>query len=113
MISLCKHNGFCNVLDDLSRKIYDPSATKDKCWIIYLIARISEAITLVKHISCHCKFRFSSTACNSNLKWNSDKKSKKYHTCKKDYIQNPSAGICENSSYLKSIVDKSVIVCDK
>ena len=64
--------------------------------MIYLIARISEAIKLVKHISCHCKFRSSSTACNSNLKWNNDKKSKKYHSCKKDYSQNPSAGICEN-----------------
>ena len=29
MISLCKHNGCYNVLDDLSRETYDPSATKD------------------------------------------------------------------------------------
>ena len=34
---------------------------------------------------------------------------KKCHTCKKD----PSTCICENSSYLKSIVDDSVIVCDE
>ena len=70
-----------------------------------LITRINEAKTLVKHVSCDCKFRSNSTTCNSNLKWNSDKKFKKYHTCKKDYNWNPNTGICENSRYLKSIVD--------
>ena len=32
---------------------------------------------------------------------------------KKNYTWNPSTFICENSRYLKSIVDDSVIVCDK
>ena len=32
---------------------------------------------------------------------------------KNDYIQNPSACICENGKYLKSIVDNSVLVCDE
>ena len=35
-----------------------------------LITRINEAKTLVKHVSCDCKFRSNSTTCNSNLKWN-------------------------------------------
>ena len=33
--------------------------------------------------------------------------------CKKYYSWNPSTCIFENSKYLKSIVDNSVIVCDK
>ena len=32
---------------------------------------------------------------------------------KKDYGWNPSRFICENSKYLKSIADSSVIVCDE
>ena len=32
---------------------------------------------------------------------------------KKDYGWNPSRFICENSNYLKSIADSSVIVCDE
>ena len=31
--------------------------------------------------------------------------------CKKDYSWNPSTCICENSRYLKSTVEDSVIVC--
>ena len=37
----------------------------------------------------------------------------KYRTCKKDHSWNPSIYICENSRFLKSIVDNSVTVCDK
>ena len=32
---------------------------------------------------------------------------------KNDYIQNPSACICENGKYLKSIVDNSILVCNE
>ena len=38
---------------------------------------------------------------------------KNYHKCKKDYSWNPSTCICENSKYLKSIADTSVIACDE
>ena len=38
---------------------------------------------------------------------------KKYQSCKKDYSWNPSICICDNSRYLKCIVDESVIVCDE
>ena len=33
--------------------------------------------------------------------------------CKRDYSWDSSTSICENSKYLKSIVDNSVVVCDK
>ena len=38
---------------------------------------------------------------------------KNHHKYKKDCSWNPSACICENSKYLKSIADTSVIMCDK
>ena len=37
--------------------------------------------------------------------------SKEYFTGKKDFSWNPSICICENSRYLKSSVDNSVVVC--
>ena len=59
------------------------------------------------------KCKFDSTTCTSNQKWNNNKYQcacKKYHTSKKDYNWNSSTRICE---YWSSIVDDSVIVCDK
>ena len=35
--------------------------------------------------------------------------SNKYHTCKKDFNWNPSACVCENSRYLKSIMCDEII----
>ena len=49
-------------------------------------------------------------------KWNNDKfqcECKKYCTCKKGYSWNPSTCICVNRNHLKSILDGSVIVCNK
>ena len=71
---------------------------------------------MVKHISCNCKYKFSSTTCNSNQTWNNNKcqcECKKYRTCKKIYSWKPSTCICENSKRLKYIVDDSVIACDE
>ena len=48
--------------------------------------KINEAKTLVKHISCDCKYKFDSTTCNSNRKWNSELcqcECKNYRTSKK------------------------------
>ena len=71
MISLEKCNERCNVVDGLSTKIC--ASTKDvDVKIFYMIARINEAKTLVKHISCDCKCKFNSTTCNSNKKLNND-----------------------------------------
>ena len=75
----------------------------------------NEVKTLVKHISCDCKLKFDSATCNSNQKWNNETfqcKCKNYCTGKKDYESNPSTRICEDSKYLKSIVDDSKITCD-
>ena len=54
---------------------------------------------------------------NLNKKCNNDKyqcECKKYHMFKKDFSWwNPSICICENNSYLKTIVNGSVIMCGK
>ena len=51
-----------------------------------------------------------------NIIWNNKAcqcECKNYHKCKKDYSCNPSSRICDNSKYLKSITDNSVIECDE
>ena len=86
----------CNSGNDLSTKIYVPRKTKEKL------------VTLVKHISCDYKYKFNSTTCHSDQKWNNETcqcKCKNYRICKKDYSWNPSTCICENGKYLKSIAD--------
>ena len=74
----------------------------------------NKAKTMVKHILCHYKCKFSSATCNSNPKWNHKTcqyEYKSYRTFKKDYSCSPSTYICEISKYLKSIPDTSVIAC--
>ena len=69
-----------------------------------MIARIQEAKTLVKRISCDYKCKFNS---NLNQKWNNKTcqcDCKKYRTCTKDYNQNPSTSICESGKYLKVLL---------
>ena len=81
-----------------------------------MIARITEAKTLVKHISCDCKCKFNNTTCNSNKKWNDNKcpwECKKFHTCKEDYSWYPRTCTCRNSRYLKSTIDNSVTLFDE
>ena len=116
MINVNKYNGSCNVLDESSKKICIQSKAKDlDVEAFNMITKISETKTLVKRISKDYKCKFDSTACYSNQKWNNDKcqfECKKYRTCKNDSSWNPGKSICENSMYLKNIVDDSVIVCD-
>ena len=56
MISLDKCHESCNVVDDLSTKIYVLSQTKHLTLKLFnIITRINEAKTLVKHFSCGFK----------------------------------------------------------
>ena len=114
MISLDKCTGSCNVL---SPKICVPKETKDiNVKAFKMIANKNEARTMAKHNSYDCKCKFNSTTFNSNQKWTNETcqcKCKNYHKFKKDYSWNPSVCICENSKYLKSIADTSVIACDE
>ena len=69
MISLEKCKMSCNVVDVLSTKICVPNKTKEVSVKRFSMAtRIYEAKTLVKHISCDCKYKLNSTTCNSNQK---------------------------------------------
>ena len=65
---------------------------------------IKEPKTLVKHIPCDCKCKFSSTTCNLNQKQNNEIcqcECKNYRSCKKDYNLNPSKCIWKNGKYLR------------
>ena len=67
---------------------------------------------MAKHILCDCKCKFNSTTCDSNQEWNNKTyycKCKNHRTCQKYYSLNPTTRTCENSKYLKSIDDTSVI----
>ena len=114
MISLNKCNGSCNVF---SPKICVPKKTKDiNVKIFNMITIKNKPEEMKKHISCDYKYKFNCATCNSNKKWYNETcqcECKNYCTCKKDYSWNPSTFICENSKYLKSVFDTSVISCDE
>ena len=114
MISLDKCNGSCN---DLFPKLCVTEKTKDiNVNVSNMTPNGNESKTMAKHISCDCKCKFNSTTCNSNQKWNNKTRQcecKNYRKCKKDYSWNPSKRLFDNSKYLKSIADTSVIECDE
>ena len=47
---------------------------------------------------------------NNNICWC---ECQKIHVCEKDYVWDPATCICKNGKYLVSIMDDSVIICDK
>ena len=64
------------------------------------------------------KCKFDRKKCNSNQKWNNDKclckcKIEKHCVHRKDYIWNPATYSCENSKYVGSTIDDSVITSDE
>ena len=85
MVSLNKSTGSYNVL---SPKICVPKDTKDiNVNAFSIITNKNEAKAMAVYISCDCKGKLNSTACNSNQKLNSKTcqcEWKNYHTYKKD-----------------------------
>ena len=66
MIILGKCNGSCDAVDDWSTKKCAPSETKDvNVKVFNTITRINEFKTLVKYISCDCKWKFDSPTCSA------------------------------------------------
>ena len=84
-----------------------------------MITGINEPKTLTKHIFYECNCKFDGRKCNSNQNWSNDKgrgecKNLKEHlVCKTDYTWNPVTCSCKNGKYLASIIDNSVLTCDK
>ena len=39
-----------------------------------MITRINESKTLAKHLSCERNYKYDGRKCNSNQKWNNDKR---------------------------------------
>ena len=69
---------------------------------------------MTEHISCDCNCKFNSSKFNSKQKWNNKTCQCDFKIivkCQKDYRYDPSVRISENSKYLKSIDDVSVIEC--
>ena len=106
MISLITFNGSCNVL---SPKKCVPKETKGiNVKVFNLITNENIAKAMRDHNSRDCKCKFSSTIViqikNGIIK-QVNNKCKNYCSWKKGYSWNPSACICENSKYLKSITN--------
>ena len=84
-----------------------------------MIAGINESKTVTKLKLCKSKWKFDSVNCNSNQKWNNDKRRcecksmTEYCMCVKDYIWNPATSNYENGKYFRSAIDNSVITCDE
>ena len=67
MLGLDRCNGSCNTPDHLSTRICVPNKTEDLNLNVFNVAiRISQLKTLMKHISCNCRFKSNSRKCNSN-----------------------------------------------
>ena len=94
--------------------MYSKKTKEGNLKVFNMITNKNEAKTMTKHSSCDCKFKFNSATNNSIQKLNNKTcqcECKNYRKCEKDYNWNPSTCICENSKYLKSIADNSVISC--
>ena len=94
-VKLDKYVGSCNILNDLSKKVYAPNKTEDLNLNVFnMITGINESKTSTKHDKCQCEC-------------------KKRHICEKDYAWNPDTCNWESGEYLASIMDDSAIMCDE
>ena len=72
--SLDKWNGSCAAVEKLPTKICILEEKKVVSVKVFsMITRVNEAGTLIKHISCNCKWKVDSTRCSSNQKFSTDK----------------------------------------
>ena len=65
---------------------------------------------------CDCKCKFDGRKYISDQKWHNNKfwcGRKKHHSREKDCTWNPATSSSENDKYSASIIDDSVITCDK
>ena len=107
-ISLNKCTGSCNVLYP---KICVSKETKDIYVKVFnMITNKEQAKAMIEHI--HVIVNANSIV-QHVIQWNKKTYQKNDHKCQKDYSWNPSTCICENSKYLKSVVDTSVTECDE
>lgn len=69
MVSLDRCYGSSNTLDDVSSRICIPNKTdKVNLYILNIITRINESITLTKHILSNCKCKFDGSKFNTYQK---------------------------------------------
>ena len=70
MITLDKCSASYKYVGDLYTNICFPSKTKDvNVKVFNMITNKNEGKIMIKHISCHCKYKFNSKTSNSTKKW--------------------------------------------
>ena len=91
MVGLDKYSESWNSVDDLSGKICVPNKTNDvNVKACDMVTNKNETTTMLKHISCDCKWKYNSTACSSNRKLNNDISQcecKSYRKCRKNIVR--------------------------
>ena len=107
----------CIMFQSITVLLINPKKTKDiNVKTFNMISNKIKAKTMTTHLSCNCQCKFNSSTYNSNEKWNHKTcqcKCKNYCIYEKDYNWSPSIRTCDNSKYLKSIADTSMIACDE
>ena len=61
--------GSCDILNDLSIKVFVPNKTDLNLSMFNMITGINKLKTLTKHTSCKCKCKFGERKCNSDQWW--------------------------------------------
>ena len=73
-VKLDRFAGSCNILNELSNKVFFPNKTEDlNRSMLSMTTGINESKTLTKHMSCECKCKVDGRKCSSGQKWNNDK----------------------------------------
>ena len=111
IISLNKCIGSCKVLSPKICASKEIKHTNVK--VFHMITNKDEAKAMTEHISCDFKCKFNSATCSSKQNKTCQCEYKNFHKCEKDYSWNPSACICENTKYLKSVADTSLTKSDE
>ena len=95
-----------NTLNDLSNKVYFPNKTEDLNIHVFNMITEKKIKSFSKRyiMQMYIKNVIDFKKCNSNQKWNNDKK---------NYIWNPSTCNCVNGKYLASVIDDSITTYDE
>ena len=74
LANLDRYDGGCNTVEHQIFTVCVPKKIGNtKLKVFNMIPGINASKTLMKHILCDCRYKFDSSRCNSNKKWNNDK----------------------------------------
>ena len=120
-IKIIKFSGSCNNINDPYAKLCVPDIIKNiNVKVFNLMSRINETRQLIRHETCKCVCRLTSSICNSRQIWNQDKCRCECKEdlidkgiCNKGLIWNPSncACECDKSCDIGEYLDYKNCVC--